>query len=231
MTIEYASVAEMLGRYTAIRVKFFGPPPAPRVLRVRKVSHAPAPLPIKPDAPAEASECGRILAEVAAKHGLHVADILSKSRSQTILPARREAAYRMAHELSMTLVEVGKRLGGRNNKTVSNAIAKHALAMATPARRTLSQRDIITIPVGDTGMELLIAQVAARYGVTVQQLKGEQQTTTVSMARDEALYLCSTHSDLSQRAIGMMFGNRDHSTVSKAVARHMALLETMREVA
>lgn len=225
---DLSTLAGQHAHYTSIRQRLMSPGFVERKPKPRAWSYAPAPLPVKPAVPyVEPAKWKQILIEVAHKHRCNVGDITGSSRAHDILPARHEAAYRMAHELRMDLAGIGRRIGGRNYKTILNSVSKHALSLAKPKKR-----DFIIIPSsGNENAHLIIAQVAARYGVTVPQITGDMKSIAVSLARDEALYLCSTQTHLSQRAIGMLFNNRDHSTVSKAVARHMHRLATERMAA
>jgi hypothetical protein len=68
-----------------------------------------------------------VLHETSRKYGVPVSVILGDSRARWILPARFEAAYRMVHELGMSLPAVGRRLN-RDHTSVLHAIKRHVQA-------------------------------------------------------------------------------------------------------
>lgn len=65
-----------------------------------------------------------VLSEVSEKYGVPVSMIVGTNRSKTIVPARNEAAYRMVHELGMSLFATGRRVN-RDHTTVSHSINRH----------------------------------------------------------------------------------------------------------
>lgn len=71
-----------------------------------------------------------IVAEVCAKHKVSLLDLQSIRRSKGLPEARHEAMYRMRHETSMSLPEIGRRLGGRDHTTVIFGIRRHEERMA-----------------------------------------------------------------------------------------------------
>ena len=71
----------------------------------------------------------RLLAEVAKKHGLTVAQITGNRRTRPVCRARHEWFYRARAELGMTLPRIGQVTGGRDHATVIYGIKRHAAAM------------------------------------------------------------------------------------------------------
>lgn len=65
----------------------------------------------------------RLIAEVAERHGLTVADLVGPSRKAYIVCARAEAAYRILRSTDLTLREIGLRLGGRDHSTISALVS------------------------------------------------------------------------------------------------------------
>lgn len=59
--------------------------------------------------------------------------------------------------------------------------------------------------------------VAARYGVSVTDLRSARRTANVTLPRLIAVYLARTLTELSLPAIGRLFGNRDHTTILRSV--------------
>ncbi|MGN6129699.1 MAG: chromosomal replication initiator protein DnaA, partial [Nocardioidaceae bacterium] len=63
---------------------------------------------------------------------------------------------------------------------------------------------------------LIIAQTAAYFGLSIDELTGPSRGRHLVMARQIAMYLCRELTDLSLPKIGAQFGNRDHTTVMYA---------------
>jgi len=73
--------------------------------------------------------------------------------------------------------------------------------------------------------------VAARYGITRDQLKGKRRTNSVALPRQIAMYLMRRQTTLSLSEIGRFF-DRDHTTVIHAcskIERLMAEDRTMKD--
>lgn len=66
-----------------------------------------------------------ILREVADKHGVSLVDLMSKRRGRGVVAARHEAMYRMRYETTMSLPQIGRRMGGRDHSTVLHGIRSH----------------------------------------------------------------------------------------------------------
>ena len=77
---------------------------------------------------------------------------------------------------------------------------------------------------------LIIAQTAAYFGVTIDELCGPSRGRHLVMARQIAMYLCRELTDLSLPKIGAQFGNRDHTTVMYADRKINQLLAERRAV-
>jgi len=78
-------------------------------------------------------------------------------------------------------------------------------------RDTLSPyRNPITMP-------SIINTVARLFTVSAEQLVSKKRTQEIALARQVAMYLARTLTNLSLKSIGAEFGGRDHSTVIHAV--------------
>lgn len=88
------------------------PPPPPRVL----------------------SPAQTILVAVCEKHGVSKAALTGPRRHRTVAAARHEAAYRLRHELGLSLLQIA-RLFKRHHTTILNSIERHADTLAREARR------------------------------------------------------------------------------------------------
>ncbi len=77
---------------------------------------------------------------------------------------------------------------------------------------------------------LIIAQTAAYFGLSIEELTGPSRGRHLVMARQIAMYLCRELTDLSLPKIGAQFGNRDHTTVMYAERKINQLLAERRAV-
>jgi len=80
----------------------------------------------------------------------------------------------------------------------------------------------------NTGM--IMAQTAAYFGLTIDDLCGQSRTHVLVTARQIAMYLVRELTDLSLPKIGQQFGNRDHTTVMHADRKIRTLMAERRSV-
>lgn len=79
-----------------------------------------------------------IIDEVVAKHGIERAELAGSSRRAPVTAARREASWRIRHEVlvngrQISLPEIARHLGGRDHTTVLYNIRRYAAELATQA--------------------------------------------------------------------------------------------------
>jgi len=77
---------------------------------------------------------------------------------------------------------------------------------------------------------LIIAQTAAYFGVSIDDLTGPSRGRHLVQGRQIAMYLCRELTDLSLPKIGAQFGGRDHTTVMYADRKINQLLAERRSV-
>jgi chromosomal replication initiator protein len=77
---------------------------------------------------------------------------------------------------------------------------------------------------------LIIAQTAAYFGISIDEITGPSRGRHLVMARQIAMYLCRELTDLSLPKIGAQFGGRDHTTVMYAERKINQLLAERRAV-
>jgi chromosomal replication initiator protein len=77
---------------------------------------------------------------------------------------------------------------------------------------------------------LIIAQTAAYFGLSIDELTGPSRGRHLVMARQIGMYLCRELTDLSLPKIGAQFGHRDHTTVMYADRKINQLLAERRAV-
>ena len=76
----------------------------------------------------------------------------------------------------------------------------------------------------------IIAQTAAYFGVSIEDLTGPSRGRHLVQGRQIAMYLCRELTELSLPKIGAQFGNRDHTTVMYAERKINQLLGERRSV-
>jgi hypothetical protein len=67
----------------------------------------------------------QIVQEVADAHKVSFDDIISPRRDKRSVAARHEAAWRMRNETTMSIPQIGQRLGGRDHTTALYSIKRH----------------------------------------------------------------------------------------------------------
>jgi len=77
---------------------------------------------------------------------------------------------------------------------------------------------------------LIIAQTAAYFGLSIDDLCGANRSRVLVTGRQIAMYLCRELTDLSLPKIGQQFGGRDHTTVMHADKKIRQLLAERRSV-
>lgn len=77
---------------------------------------------------------------------------------------------------------------------------------------------------------LIIAQTAAYFGVSIEDLTGPSRGRHLVQGRQIAMYLCRELTQLSLPKIGQQFGGRDHTTVMYADRKINQLLAERRSV-
>src|SRR5262249_3041607 len=101
------------------------------------------------------------------------------------------------------------------------------LALAEVVLKDLIPRDDsspeITVP-------LIMAQTAAYFGLTIEDLLGSSRSRVLVTARQIAMYLCRELTDLSLPKIGQAFGGRDHTTVMHAERKIRSLMAERRSI-
>ena len=76
----------------------------------------------------------------------------------------------------------------------------------------------------------IMAQTAAYFRITIEDLCGPSRSRTLVTARQIAMYLCRELTDLSLPKIGQAFGGRDHTTVMHADRKIRQLIGERRPI-
>jgi len=67
----------------------------------------------------------RIIAEVAKEAGISVAELCGASRRRNLVLARHKLMWRLSKETSLSLPNIGRRMGGFDHTSVSHGIKRH----------------------------------------------------------------------------------------------------------
>ncbi len=90
------------------------------------------------------------------------------------------------------------------------------------------------IPESEGGSEItpsmIIAQTAAYFGLSMEDLCGTSRSRVLVTARQIAMYLCRELTDMSLPKIGQQFGGRDHTTVMHADRKIRSLMAERRSI-
>ena len=76
----------------------------------------------------------------------------------------------------------------------------------------------------------IMAQTAAYFSLTIDDLCGTSRSRALVNARQVAMYLCRELTDLSLPKIGQTFGGRDHTTVMHADRKIRQLMAERRSI-
>ncbi|BCT74159.1 chromosomal replication initiator protein DnaA [Sinomonas cyclohexanicum] len=92
-------------------------------------------------------------------------------------------------------------------------------------------KDLIT---DDSALEItadqILAETAAYFKLTIEELNSKSRTRTLVTARQIAMYLCRELTDMSLPKIGQVLGGRDHTTVIHADRKIRELMAERRAI-
>ncbi|MFM6963224.1 MAG: chromosomal replication initiator protein DnaA [Micrococcales bacterium] len=147
------------------------------------------------------------------------ADVQAPELETRIAILRKKAEYDKADVPEDVLDYIAKRVS--SNVREIEGVLNGLLAYSSLHRRPIDMATAQTVlkdysPLGQdtiiTASEI-IAQVAKYYNVSVDDIHGKNRTSAIANARQIAMYLCRTMTDLSLPKIGQILGDRDHTTV------------------
>ena len=75
-------------------------------------------------------------------------------------------------------------------------------------------------------VDKVIIEVSSAYDVSAEEIKGNSRKKNIVLARQIAMYILKTVTDMSLEDVGKPFGNKDHSTVYYAIEKIEKTLET-----
>jgi len=151
--------------------------------------------------------------------------ILRKKAAQERLDAPPEVLEFIASKISTNIRELEGALirvtafASLNRQGVDLALAEIVLKDLIPDN---SQPEITAATI--------MAQTAAYFGQSMEELCGSSRSRVLVNARQIAMYLCRELTDLSLPKIGQQFGGRDHTTVMHADKKIRQLMAERRSV-
>jgi len=151
--------------------------------------------------------------------------ILRKKAAQDRLAAPPEVLEFIASKISTNIRELEGALirvtafASLNRQGVDLALAEIVLKDLIPDNR---QPEITSATI--------MAQTAAYFGQSMEELCGSSRSRVLVNARQIAMYLCRELTDLSLPKIGQQFGGRDHTTVMHADKKIRHLMAERRSV-
>ncbi len=151
--------------------------------------------------------------------------ILRKKAAQERLSAPPEVLEYIASKIATNIRELEGALirvtafASLNRQPVDLALAEVVL------------KDLITDTAGpEITSATIMAQTAAYFGLSMEDLCGSSRSRVLVTARQIAMYLCRELTDLSLPKIGQQFGGRDHTTVMHADRKIRTLMAERRSV-
>lgn len=98
--------------------------------------------------------------------------------------------------------------------------AVHAIERAEMVKRVYRAGLSKTLVPGPGSMNAIASAVAQKHGFTLAMIRGMDRRQIICDVRHEAWYLMHK-AKYSMPRIGIYFNNRDHSTVSSGIRRHI----------
>ena len=87
-------------------------------------------------------------------------------------------------------------------------------------------KDVVRIGTYIPSPQLIIRESALYYSLTEEDLRGQNRSKNTAIARQIAMYLIRTLTNLSLKEIGAEFGDRNHSTVISSIKKIEDMIKT-----
>ena len=110
-----------------------------------------------------------------------------------------------------------------NRLTAYREIMNGSISIANVKRAI---EDVIRTGVYIPTPEVIISETGRYFGIDEKEIKGQRRTKNTAMARQIAMYLMRTLTNLSLEDIGQQFENRNHSTVLSSTRKVEDLLRS-----
>ena len=99
----------------------------------------------------------------------------------------------------------------------------------TSVKRAL--KDVMRIDTFVPTADIIIGETARYYGLTEEAIRGQSRQKNTATARQVAMYLCRTLTNLSLVDIGAQFEGRNHATVLASVRKIEDLMQSSPDMA
>jgi chromosomal replication initiator protein len=151
--------------------------------------------------------------------------ILSKKAAQDHLDVPADVLEYIASRIATNIRELE---GALIRVTAFASLNRQAVDLALA---DVVLKDLVPTDAGPEITDAMImAQTAAYFGLTIEDLQGSSRSRVLVTARQIAMYLCRELTDLSLPKIGQQFGGRDHTTVMHAERKIRQLMAERRSV-
>ena len=92
-------------------------------------------------------------------------------------------------------------------------------------------KDVIRVGTYIPTPDIIIAETARYYGLTEEAIRGQSRQKNTATARQVAMYLCRTLTNLALTDIGHQFEDRNHATVLSSIKKIEELMKTSPDMA
>ena len=165
-----------------------------------------------------------------------ITDIQPPELETRIAILRKKAAQDKLNAPDDVLEYIGSKISSNIRELEGALIRVTAFASLNRQPVDMSLAEIVLkdlIP-GESGPEItsstIMAQTAAYFSLTLDDLCGTSRSRALVNARQIAMYLCRELTDLSLPKIGQTFGGRDHTTVMHADRKIRQLMAERRSI-
>lgn len=165
-----------------------------------------------------------------------ITDVQPPDLETRIAILRKKAIGERLQVRDDVLEYIGSKISTNIRELEGALIRVTAFASLNRQQVDLSLAEIVLkdlIPAEDTPeitAATIMAQTAAYFGLTMEDLCGSSRSRVLVNARQIAMYLCRELTDLSLPKIGQQFGGRDHTTVIHADRKIRHLMAERRSI-
>ena len=165
-----------------------------------------------------------------------ITDITPPELETRIAILRKKAAQDKLNAPGDVLEYIGSKISSNIRELEGALIRVTAFASLNrqPVDMALAEIVLKDLIPGELGPEItsttIMAQTAAYFSLTLDDLCGTSRSRALVNARQIAMYLCRELTDLSLPKIGQTFGGRDHTTVMHADRKIRQLIAERRSI-
>ncbi len=146
--------------------------------------------------------------------------ILKKKAEQRRIPVNDDVISFLAENIPSNIRE----LEGALNRVIANSSLSREPITIENTQEWL--RDVISDGRrGPLSIQTIIEAVAGEFGFAPDDICGKRRTSEVALARQIAMYICRSRTELSLQQIAKGFGKKDHTTVLHAQKKIEVLIK------